>query len=63
MPRRALQRWILGLWSLGMPLLAAGLAFDRMTWLTAAGWALCAAVVLDGIGAIRVVRQARGLAG
>lgn len=60
LPYRALQKWTLGLWSLGVPLLAAGLALDRMMWLTAAGWALLAAVVLDGIGAVRVVRSARG---
>jgi hypothetical protein len=59
MPYRALQRWTLGLWSAGVPLLAAGLAFDRTIWLTAAGWALLAAVVLDGIGAVRVVRLKR----
>ena len=43
MPHRALQKWTLGLWSAGVPLLAA--------------------VVLDGIGVIRIVRHARGLAG
>ena len=63
MPHRALQKWTLGLWSAGVPLLAAGLGLDRMTWLTAAGWLLLAAVVLDGIGAVRVVRHARRLAG
>lgn len=61
LPNRTLQKWILGLWSLGVPLLAAGLALDRMMWLTVAGWALLAAVVLDGVGAVRVVRGARGL--
>ncbi|HKI01122.1 MAG TPA: hypothetical protein VKK31_04010 [Thermoanaerobaculia bacterium] len=55
MPSRALQWWTLGLWSAGVPLLAAGLALDRIAWLTAAGWALLAAVVLNGIGAFRVV--------
>jgi len=59
MPSRALQRWTLGLWSAGVPLLAAGLARDRTTWLTAAGLALLAAVVLDGIGALQVVRHSR----
>ncbi|HSK77850.1 MAG TPA: hypothetical protein VLQ45_15465 [Thermoanaerobaculia bacterium] len=59
LPNRTLQKWTLGLWSAGVPLLAAGLALDRIPWLTAAGWALLAAVVLDGIGAVRVVRQAR----
>ncbi len=60
MPHRALQAWTLGLWSAGVPLLAAGLALDRIAWLAAAGWALCAAVVLDGIGAVRVIRHVRG---
>jgi hypothetical protein len=59
LPARALQRWTLGLWSTGVPLLAAGLALDRTAWLSAAGWALLAAVVLDGLGAVRVVRRAR----
>ncbi|HKI01119.1 MAG TPA: hypothetical protein VKK31_03995 [Thermoanaerobaculia bacterium] len=54
-PSRAIQWWTLGLWSAGVPLLAAGLALDRTVWLTAAGWALLAAVVLNGIGAFRVV--------
>ena len=59
MPSRTLQIWTLGLWSLGVPLLAAALALDRASWLQAAGWALFAAVVLDGIGAVRIVRKAR----
>jgi hypothetical protein len=59
MPDRALQKWTLGLWSIGVPFLAAGLALDRMAWLTAAGWALLAAVVLDGIGAVRVILPSR----
>jgi hypothetical protein len=45
-----------------LPLLYFGfahLALDRMAWLAAAGWLLLAAVVLDGIGAVRVVRRAR----
>jgi hypothetical protein len=57
MPHRALQAWTLGLWSAGVPLLAAGLALDRMAWLTAAGWALLAAVILDGISALRVIQH------
>ena len=63
MPHRALQRWTLGLWSAGVPLLAVGLGLDRIGWLSAGGWLLLAAVVLDGIGAVRIVRHARGLAG
>ena len=59
MPRRALQRWTLGLWSVGVPLLAASLALDRIAWLAAAGWILLAAVVLNGAGAVRIVRHAR----
>jgi hypothetical protein len=59
MPHRALQGWTLGLWTAGVPLLAAGLARDQMAWLTAAGWALLAAVVLDGIGAVRVILHPR----
>lgn len=59
MPSRALQIWTLALWSAGVPLLAAGLALDRIPWLAAAGWLLLAAVVLDGIGAVRVVRRGR----
>jgi hypothetical protein len=59
MPHRALQAWTLGLWSAGVPFLAAGLALDRMAWLTAAGWLLFAAVVLDGIGAARVILHGR----
>ncbi|MFP5286348.1 MAG: hypothetical protein ACLGI9_11475 [Thermoanaerobaculia bacterium] len=61
MPSRTLQGWTLGLWSTGVPLLAAGLALDRTAWLASAGWALLAAVVLDGIGAVRVaLRGGRG---
>jgi hypothetical protein len=59
MPSRTLQVWTLGLWSVGVPLLAAALALDRAAWLTAAGWALFAAVVLDGIGAARIVLRSR----
>lgn len=58
-PSRTLQVWTLGLWSVGMPLLAAALALDRAPWLTAAGWTLFAAVLLDGIGAVRIVLRAR----
>jgi hypothetical protein len=58
-PHRALQGWTLTLWSAGVPLLAAGLALDRAAWLTTAGWTLFAAVVLDGIGAVRVIAASR----
>lgn len=58
-PSRALQRWTLALWSAGVPLLAAGLALDRMAWVAGAGWLLLAAVLLDGAGAVRVVRRTR----
>ncbi|HEX5715205.1 MAG TPA: hypothetical protein VF179_03535 [Thermoanaerobaculia bacterium] len=61
MPHRALQVWTLGLWSAGVPLLAAGLALDRIAWLTAAGWLLLAAVLLDGAGAVRVVTRRASL--
>lgn len=59
LPSRAIQAWTLGLWSAGVPLLAAALALDRPAWLAFAGWALFAAVVLDGVGAARVVTRAR----
>jgi hypothetical protein len=59
MPSRALQTWTLALWSAGVPLLAAGLSLDRIAWLTGAGWVLLAAVLLDGIGAVRIVLRGR----
>ena len=59
LPNRALQAWTLGLWSAGVPLLAAGLALDRPSWLALAGWTLFAAVLLDGLGAALVVRGSR----
>lgn len=58
LPSRMLQAGALLLWSAGVPLLAAGLYLDRPFWLTVAGWSLFAAVVLDGIGAVWVVRKA-----
>lgn len=58
-PSRALQLWTLALWSVGVPLLAAGLALDRMAWLAAAGWLLLTAVLLDGAGAVQIVRRTR----
>ena len=60
LPSRAIQAWTLGLWTVGVPLLAAGLTMNRHSWLTVAGWSLFAAVILDGIGEARVVLRSRG---
>ena len=59
LPKRSFQAWTLGLWSVGVPLLAAGLALDRTPWITVAGGLLFVAVALAGAGAVRVVRLSR----
>jgi hypothetical protein len=59
LPNRALQGCTLALWSAGVPLLAAGLALDRVAWLRVAGGLLFAAVALSGAGAARIVRHSR----
>ncbi|HEX9669768.1 MAG TPA: hypothetical protein VGC93_09820, partial [Thermoanaerobaculia bacterium] len=58
-PSRALQALTFGLWTAGVPLLAAGLAADGVVWLAAGAWALLAAVLADAAGGVRVVRRLR----
>ena len=58
MPSRPLQYAILVLWTLGVPLLAVGLARDRIPWITAAGWTLAAAAILASVNTVRVLRHA-----
>ena len=58
MPSRPLQYGILVLWTLGVPLLAVGLARDRIPWITAAGWTLAAAAILASVNTVRVLRHA-----
>jgi hypothetical protein len=57
LPSRGLQHVILVLWTIGVPLLALGLARDRLTWVGAGGWVLGLAALLATINAARVLRH------
>ena len=46
----------LALWSAGVPVLAAGLAFDRLAWISAGAGALAAAVALGAANLARALR-------
>jgi hypothetical protein len=58
MPSRPLQYAILVLWTLGVPLLAVGLARDWIPWIAVAGWTLAAAAILASVNTVRVLRHA-----
>ena len=54
-PARPLQAVVLGLWTLGVPALAAGFAADRTTLIAGAAAALAVAVVLQGANLVVVL--------
>ncbi len=60
LPDRRLQTATFVLWTLGVPVLAAGFWFDR-TWIVGAGgWVLLAGVVASAASQLAVMRAARG---
>lgn len=58
LPSRGVQVALLALWTAGVPLLAAALAFDWVPWLRAAAGLLLAAVVLGAVQHGAVLRRA-----
>jgi hypothetical protein len=52
------QELVFVLWLFGVPALAGGLAFDAVPFVRAAAWALLAAVLLDTISVMRILRHA-----
>jgi hypothetical protein len=58
MPRRAAAGAV-ALWSVGVPSLAAGLAFDRAAWVSVGAAALALGVLLAGWSAVRALRRLR----
>jgi hypothetical protein len=58
MHSRALQAAGLGLWTLGVPLLAWGLSFDRWPAVSGAGGLLLAALACNAINTVRIARHA-----
>ncbi|MFQ5742911.1 MAG: hypothetical protein ACE5HV_04900 [Acidobacteriota bacterium] len=57
MPARRLQAVTLCLWSAGVPLLATGFFFDLPLVLAAGAWGLLAAVIIEAINSVLVVRH------
>ncbi len=57
-PARPLQGLSFLLWTLGVPALAAGLAFDRLPWVEAGAWALFAGTLCAGVNSARVLARA-----
>lgn len=58
MPWRTGQELAFVLWLFGVPALAGGLAFDAIPFVSAAGWCLLAAALVDTVNAIRILRYA-----
>lgn len=58
LPARPLQAAGLALWTLGVPLLAAGFALDRPLLVSTGAAALFTAVVLGALGNLLLVRRA-----
>lgn len=58
MPWRPAQYVVFGLWTFGVPALAAGLAFDAVSWVRVSAWALVAATVLDTFQAGQILAYA-----
>jgi hypothetical protein len=56
-PSRTLQALVLLLWSIGVPGLAAGFAFDRPPLIAAAASALCGAVLLGAINLALILHR------
>lgn len=52
------QEAVFALWLFGVPALAGGLAFGAVPFVAAAGWALFAATVLDGVNTARILAHA-----
>jgi hypothetical protein len=46
------------LWLFGVPVLAGGLAFDAIPFVSAAAWCLLAATLIDGANVARIVGYA-----
>jgi len=59
MPVRALQWISLAAWSAGVPVLAYGLASERLPWVSAGAWALLLGLLAATCSAIRVVMQTK----
>lgn len=60
LPARGLQAATCLLWTLGMPVLAVGLALENAVAVGAAAWALLAAVVAGALQGVLVLRRANG---
>jgi hypothetical protein len=58
MPWRAGQLIVFGLWAIGVPLLAAGLAFDALDAIRGGALALLTAALLDSLQAALILRHA-----
>jgi hypothetical protein len=58
MPWRNGQELVFVLWLFGVPALAGGLAFDAVTFVSAAAWCLLAATLLDAVNVARILRYA-----
>ena len=58
MPWRHGQILVFILWLLGIPALAAGLAFDAIPLVSAAAWGLLVATLVDSANAARILRHA-----
>lgn len=57
---RSVQELVFVLWVFGVPALAAGLTFDFVPFVRAAGWSLLGATLLDTANMARILRHAFG---
>jgi hypothetical protein len=58
MPWRTGQKLAFALWLFGVPALAGGLAFDYPLIVSAAGWSLFVAAVVDSVSVTKILRHA-----
>jgi len=58
MPWRPGQQLAVGLWFIGVPALAFGLAFDVIPLVSAGAWGLLAALILNVVNVTRILRHA-----
>jgi hypothetical protein len=58
MPWRLGQQLAFGLWLIGVPALAFGLAFDVIPLVSVAAWSLLAALILNAVNVTRILRHA-----
>jgi hypothetical protein len=58
MPWRSGQKLVFVLWLFGVPVLAGGLAFDAIPFVSAAAWCLLAATLIDAANVARILRYA-----